>query len=102
MRAEIDRLWTAVYLARSMNQIADAEAALRTNDLEAVEQLLVAVDDSLALAYERAADPDKDPIEQLRRDVGEIHNDLRIRPEGMDIRLRRLRQRILTLIEERR
>lgn len=102
LRAEIDRLWATIYLTRSLSQIADAEAALRANEQDSVDQLLVAVDDSLALAYDRAADSVKNPIEQLRRDTGTLHDDLYLRPEGMDLRLIRLRQTILALIEERR
>ncbi len=101
LRAEIDQMWTAIYLARAISQVADAEAALRTNDLDRVDQSLVAVDDSLALAFDRAEPAARDPIGQLRSDIGEIRSDLHLRPEGMDTRLGRLRQIILTLIEER-
>jgi len=101
LRAEIDQLWTVIYLSRAISQVADAEAALRGNDLDNVAQSLVEVDDSLALAYDRAAESARNPVAQLRRDVGEIREDLHLRPEGMDLRLARLRQLILTLIEER-
>lgn len=101
IRAEISQMWTAIYLARAISQAADAEAALRRNDLESVARSLVEVDDSLALAHERAADSSRNPIAQLRRDVGEMRGDLIPRPEGMDVRLARLRQLILTLIEAR-
>jgi hypothetical protein len=101
LHAEDDRLWSAVYLVRALSQVADAEAMLRANDLERVDQLLIAVDDSLALAYERADDAAKDPIEQLRREVSALRDDLYLRPEGMDERLATLRQTILALIEER-
>jgi hypothetical protein len=99
LRAEDDRLWTAIYLSRAISQIAEAEADLRANDLEAVDQALIAVDDSLALAYRRAPDSQSDPIDQLRRDTGAVREDLFLRPEGMDARLARLRQTILALIE---
>lgn len=102
LHAEDDRLWSAVYLVRALSQVADAEAMLRANNLERVDQLLIAVDDSLALAYERADDAAKDPIEQLRREVSALRDDLYLRPEGMDERLATLRQTILALIEERR
>lgn len=101
LRAEIDQMWTAIYLSRAISQVADAEATLRSNDLDSVAQSLVEVDDSLTLAYDRAAESARNPIAQLRRDVGEIREDLHLRPEGMDVRLARLRQLILTLIEER-
>jgi hypothetical protein len=102
LHAEDDHVWSAIYLARAISQLADAETMLRANNLEGVDQVLVAVDDSLGLAYARAADPAKNPIEQLRRDAGAIRDDLYLRPEGMDARLTQLRQTILVLIEERR
>lgn len=100
VRAEIDRLWAAIYLARAISQVSDAETALRANDLASVEQSLISVDAVLALAIRRASGPVKDPINQFRRDIGEMYGDLYLRPEGMDRRLLDLRQRILALIEE--
>ena len=102
LRAEDERLWAAVYLARAISQVSDAEAQMRVNDLEHVAQSLVAVDGSLELAYERADESIKSPIEQLRQRTSGIHDDLYVRPEGMDGRLAELRQTILTLIGERR
>lgn len=102
LRAQDDRLWAAIYLIRALNQIADAEAALRANDLPSVEQTLTALDETLQQAYARAADPDRAPIDQIRRDAGAMREDLYPRPEGMDARFARLRQAIMTLIEARR
>lgn len=102
LRTEDDRLWAAIYLMRALNHLADAEALLRSNELTRVEQTLTSIDDALAQAYARAADADRDPIAQIRRDVGIIREDLYLRPEGMDVRLSRLRQSIMTLIEARR
>src|SRR5262245_18377851 len=102
LRAEDERLWAAIYLARAISQVSDAEAQMRANDLERVAQSLVAVDGSLELAYDRADESIKSPIEQLRQRTSGIHDDLYIRPEGMDLRLAELRQTILTLIGERR
>lgn len=102
LRAENDRIWSAIYLSRAISQIADAETALRENNLERVDQMLVATDDSLALAYGRTSDALRDPIAQLRRDAGGLREDLYLRPEGMDVRLVRLRQTLLALIAERR
>lgn len=101
LRAEDQKIWTAIYLARAISQIAEAESAMRANDLATVDQSLIAVDGSLALAYARAADAQSDPIAQLRRDASAMREDLYLRPEGMDARLARLRQTILALIEER-
>jgi hypothetical protein len=99
LRAEDSRLWGAIYLSRALSQISDAEAALRANDLPTVDQTLLAVDESLALAYARADSAGSDPIDQLRREAGTMREDLYLRPEGMDARLARLRQTILALIE---
>ncbi len=101
LRAEDDRIWTAIYLSRAINQIADAESALRVNDMERAGQMLIATDDSLALAYTRTPNTLRDPIAQLRRDAGGLHADLFLRPENMDMRLASLRQTLLALIAER-
>jgi hypothetical protein len=102
LRAEDDRMWAAIYLARAISQVSDAEAQMRANDLENAAQSLVAVDGSLELAYERADESAKSPIEQLRHQAGAMRDDLYVRPEGMDARLVVLRQTILALIGERR
>lgn len=100
LQREVNRLWSAYYLARAANQVADAEAALRVNDLHEVEQMLITVDASLARAYERSAEQEKGPINEFRIQVGQIHENLRVRPEGMDQQLRRLRQSMLSLVDE--
>lgn len=102
LRAEIDRLWTTIYLLKAIGQIADAETTLRANDIEAVDQLLISVDDSLALAYQRADESLKNPIDQFRRDVDMMRGDLYLYPERMDVRLEQLRQLLLALVEARR
>jgi hypothetical protein len=102
LRAEDDRIWSAIYLSRAISQIADAESALRANDLDRTGQMIVATDDSLTLAYARTPNAMRDPIAQLRRDAGAIREDLYLRPEGMDQRLARFRQSLLALIAERR
>lgn len=88
-----------MYLSKAISQIADAEAALRTNDRQSTGQALLLVDDSLALAYARADDSLKNPIEEFRRETSRIHDDLYLRPEGLDTRFAKLRQGILTLVE---
>jgi hypothetical protein len=100
LRSEINRLWSALYLARAANQLADAEAALRINNLDEVEQVLATVSASLEQAYERSAEQEKGPISEFRTQVSRMYSDLRVRPEGMGQRLRRLRQSMLTLMDE--
>ncbi len=100
LRQEINRLWSAYYLARAATQLADAEAALRVNDLDEVEQVLTTVDASLDRAYERSAEQEKGPINEFRIQVGQLYENLHVRPEGMDQQLRRLRQSMLSLVDE--
>src|SRR5262249_26780016 len=63
IRAEGDRKQAQIYLLLAIVQIDDAEAALRSNELASVGQSLVAIDNSLDLAYaryERAGDSARD------------------------------------------
>lgn len=99
LHTEDERIWSAIYLARAISQIADAETAMRTNDLDRVDQLIIAADASMAKALTRTATALRDPIAQLRRDAALIREDLYLRPEGMDERLTRLRQTLLVLID---
>jgi hypothetical protein len=101
LRAEDHELWVAIYLSKAISQISDAESQMRANDLSSVAQSLVAVDGSLELAYEYADEASKSPIAELRRLASSLHDDLYIRPEGIDTRLLVLRQTILALIGER-
>jgi hypothetical protein len=105
IRAEADRKQAQIYLLLAIVQIDDAEAALRANELSSVGQSLVAIDNSLDLAYaryERAGDSARDAIAQRRIEVGKMHDDLYLYPEGMDTRLSTLRQLTLALITEQR
>jgi hypothetical protein len=105
IRAEADRKQAQIYLLLAIVQIDDAEAALRSNELASVGQSLVAIDNSLDLAYaryERAGDSARDAIAQRRIEVGKMHDDLYLYPEGMDARLSTLRQLTLALITEQR
>lgn len=100
LQHEISRLWSAHYLARAAHQIADAETALRVNDLDEVEQVLTTVDASLDRAYQRSAEQEKGPINEFRMQVNDIYENLHTRPQGVDQRLRRLRQSMLNLVDE--
>jgi len=105
IRAEGDRKQAQIYLLLAIVQIDDAETALRSNELASVGQSLVAIDNSLDLAYaryERAGDSARDAIAQRRIEVGKMHDDLYLYPEGMDARLSTLRQLTLALITEQR
>jgi hypothetical protein len=100
LRAELRELWSAYYLARAAIQLADAEVALRVNDRAEVERLLVTAAVSLDLAYEHSSEQNKGPIREFRARVGAMHEDLAIRPENMDLRMRRLRQSMLSLANQ--
>lgn len=100
LQHELNRLWSAFYLSRAANQIADAEAALRINDLTEVEQTLATIDTSLDRAYDRSPEQEKGPISEFQMEIGRIHADLRVRPEGVDQQLQRLRRSMLSLIDE--
>jgi len=105
IRAEGDRKQAQIYLLLAIVQIDDAEAALRSNELVSVGQSLVAIDNSLDLAYTRyddAGDSARDAIAQRRIEVGKMHDDLYLYPEGMDVRLSTMRQLTLALITEQR
>jgi len=101
VKAETQALWSAVYLSRALMHASDAELTLRENDLGRVEQILLLLDDVLQRATSNASTTARDPIEQLRRDVVTIRQDLYVRPDGMDQRLARMRQALLTLVGER-
>lgn len=103
IRAEADRKQAQIYLLMAIVQMDDAQSALRANDLSSVEQSLVAIDNTLNLAYlryDRAGDSARDAIAQRRVEVGKMHDDLYLYPEGMDLRLDTLRQLTLALITE--
>ncbi len=100
LQVDVNRIWSAYYLMRAANQLADAEDALQMNDLDEVESLLVTVNASLNQAYDLSTEQDKAPIGEFRMRVGAVHENLRVRPEGSDQQLRRLRQDMLSLIDE--
>ncbi|NOK61538.1 MAG: hypothetical protein GFH27_549311n55 [Chloroflexi bacterium AL-W] len=100
VQAQLRRIQTTNYLQSAIAQTADAERLLRDNDLQSVSQTLIAVDDSLALAYSEADESVQSPINELRRELSQMHSDLYVRPEDIDTRLGRLRQSMLSLITE--
>lgn len=98
LQAADRRLWSAMSLLRAANQIDDAEKALQVNDFKEVERILITVKISLDRAY-TYADVYTNPIDDFRAQVSRLRDDLRIRPENLDQRLRGLRQQILSLAE---
>jgi hypothetical protein len=100
LRARLDQTWSSVYITRAALQIADAEAALRANDIAEVERLLAASDASLALAYERSDQVNRGPLGELRAQLSQMRDDIHLMPEGLDQRLKSMRQVMMALIEE--
>lgn len=98
VKADTAALWSALYLSRGLAHLSDAEVLLLNNDMAGTAQTLVLLDDALQRAGTTAASNVRDPIEQIRRDVVAVRQDLYMRPNGLDKRLRRVRQALLTLI----
>lgn len=93
------RLWSAVYLLRAATQLDDAIVALDDNDLAEADRTLLAVYRSLDRAYAYSAEQEKGPIDTFRLELSRLRDDIRLRPEGADHRLRQLRQLMLSLVE---
>jgi hypothetical protein len=94
------QLWSAIYLLRAAAQVSDAVAALGDNDLDGADRTLLTVYRSLERAYAFSAEQEKGPIDTFRLEVSAIRDDLRVRPDGADRRLRQLRQLMLSLVDE--
>lgn len=98
---EQDRqLWSALYLLRAALQIDDALIALQGNDIAEADRTLITVYRSLDRAYDFSAEQEKGPIDTFRLQLSQIRDDLRVRPEGADRRLRQLRRLVLSLVDE--
>lgn len=98
VKADTAALWSAVYLTRALAHASDAEAALARNDMTGTAQMLLLMDDALQRAAVTATSAVRDPIEQIHRDIVAVRQDLYVRPNGLDVRIKRLRQSLLTLI----
>ncbi len=100
LQAEQRRLWSAIYLLRAATQIDDALIALQGNEQDEADRILLTVYRSLDRAYRFSAEQEKGPIDTFRLQVSQIRDDIRLRPEGLDRRLRQLRSLILSLVDE--
>jgi hypothetical protein len=94
------RLWSAIYLLRAASQIDDSIVALQANDLDEVNRIMLNARRSLDRAYAFSAEQEKGPIDTFRLQISQARDDLRIRPEGLDRRLRQMRLLILSLVDE--
>jgi hypothetical protein len=100
LEEEDRQLWSALYLLRAASQLDDAVAALQVNDLDEADRTLLTAYRSLDRAYAFSAEQEKGPIDTFRLSISQIRDDLRLRPEGADRRLRQLRRLILSLVDE--
>ncbi|MFV9507337.1 MAG: hypothetical protein AB4911_22525 [Oscillochloridaceae bacterium umkhey_bin13] len=100
LRAENRRLWSTIYLLRAAAQLDDAIATLQVNEPNETDRTLLAAYRSLDQAYTFSAEQEKGPIDTFRLQLSQIRDDLRLRPEGLDRRLRQLRRLVLSLVDE--
>ncbi|NWF79689.1 MAG: hypothetical protein HXY37_06520 [Chloroflexi bacterium] len=100
LEAQDRQIWSALYLLRAASQIDDAVIALQGNDLAEADRTLLTAYRSLEQAYAYSAEREKGPIDTFRLQLSQIRDDLHVRPERIDRRLRQLRQLVLSLVEE--
>jgi hypothetical protein len=100
LEAQDRRLRSALYLLRAAAQLDDALVALQANQIDEADRALLLVYRSLDQAYAFSAEQDKGPLDTFRLQLSQIRDDLRLRPEGADRRLRQLRGLILSLVDE--
>ena len=96
--AQTNALWSAMYVARAQLHVADLEAAVAVNDGFRAQQVLLSLDDALAMAEGVAPAEYRDPIAQLRLEAIAIRQDLFSRPDGIADRIQRIRQALVPLI----
>lgn len=99
LQAENRRLWSTIYLLRTVAQLDDALVSLQANDPAETDRILVAAYRSLDQAYAFSAEQEKGPLDTFRLQLSLIRDDLRLRPEGLDRRLRQLRRLVLSLVD---
>lgn len=100
LEARDRQLRSALHLLRAVAQLDDALVALQTNQLDEADRALLLVYRSLDRAYTFSTEQGKGPLDTFRLQVSQIRDDLRIRPEGIERRLRQLRGLMLSLVDE--
>lgn len=100
LEAQDRQIWSALYLLRAASQIDDAVFVLQGNDLAEADRTLLSAYRSLDQAYTYSAEREKGPIDTFRLQLSQIRDDLHVRPERIDRRLRQLRQLVLSLVDE--
>ncbi|RRR67365.1 MAG: hypothetical protein EI684_19115 [Candidatus Viridilinea halotolerans] len=88
-----------LYLLRAVVQLDDALLALQTNQFEEADRAMLLVYRALDQAYHFSAEQDKGPLNTFRLQLSQIRDDLHLRPEGLDRRLRQLRTLMLSLVD---
>ncbi len=90
--------WGSIFVLKAERQIDLALDALTANDMTRADDELVAAKTSLDEAYRLASEDLKPLIDNERLAIGRVRADLVINPHNLDQELRRLRDRLLSLI----
>lgn len=87
-----------MFVQKAERQLAFAGEALTVNDTQRADRELEAARASLDEALRLLPEDLKPQIQQERLGIGQIRADLELDPRGLDEDLRRMRDRLLTLI----
>lgn len=86
-----------ILVAAAEDHLTLATESLVQNDLVVVNQELVAAHAALDRAFDRVGEDLKQVIDNQRREMGRVRTDLYLAPEGLDLRLRAMRDQLLAL-----
>lgn len=89
------------FVLKAERQVTLAMEALAINDMARADRELVAAQASLDDAFRLASENLKPQISTERLELGRIRADLEINPRGLDEDLRKMRDRLLSLIVAR-
>lgn len=89
------------FVDKAIWQVSFAGEALAVNDGARADRELVAAKTSLDEAFRLVAEDLKPQIDKERLEIGRIRAELEINPRGLDEELRRMRDRLLSLISAR-
>ena len=90
--------WGGIFVLKAERQIDLALDALTVNDITRADDELVAAKTSLDEAYHVVSEDLKPQIDDERLTIGRVRADLVINPHNLDQELRRLSDRLLSLI----
>jgi hypothetical protein len=98
---QADQQQGMTFVGTTIWQISFALEALSVNDMGQADRELVAAKASLDEAFRLVAENLKPQIDTERLEVGRLRATLEINPSGLDEDLRRLRQRLISLVAAR-